>query len=183
MRWLFFLLVIPLSLRADIRTVTGLSIPQHGGGANLTANVYASDASLGAGLYPVISMLLGGGAPLSSVEWAAQRLARDGYVVCLTLPEGSTENLYANACISGLDFLASAANPFLAESDNTRAGICGWSLGGRSLVKVQKVDPRVKCMVCWDNLAVSEKGDGGSPLGRRTLSASGLWWRGCGLCL
>lgn len=110
-------------------------------------------------------MLPGGGAPLSSVEWAAQRLARDGYVVCLTLPEGSNENLYASACISGLDFLASAANPFLAESDDTRVGICGWSLGGRSLVKVQEVDPRVKCMVCWDSLAVSEKGDGGSPLG------------------
>jgi hypothetical protein len=110
-------------------------------------------------------MLPGGGAGLSSTEWAAQRLARDGYVVCLVLPEGSTESLYANASVSGLDFLASAANPFLTECDNGRAGICGWSLGGRSLTKVQDEDGRVKCLVAWDNLALSEKGDGGSPLG------------------
>jgi hypothetical protein len=150
---------------ADIRTMIGFSIPQHGGGAALTANVYAPDAALAAGPYPVISMLPGGGAPLSSVEWAAQRLARDGYVVCLTLPEASTESEYDIACRSGIDFLASAANPFLAECDNTRVGICGWSLGGRSLTKTQEEDPRVKCVVAWDNLAVSEKGDGGSPLG------------------
>ncbi len=150
---------------ADIRTNLGLAIPQHGGGPNLTANVYAPDAAPAAGPYPVISMLPGGGAPLSSVEWAAQRLARDGYVVCLTLPEASTENEYAVACQSGIDFLASAANPFFVEVDNARVGICGWSLGGRSLMKVQDEDVRVKCVVAWDNLAVSEKGDGGSPLG------------------
>lgn len=153
------------SADAAIRTNIGLSIPQFGGGANLTANLYAPDVALGTGPYPVISMLPGGGAGLSSVEWAALRLATNGYIVCLTLPQSSTENKYAAACQSGMDFLLSASNPYLAESLTNRVGICGWSLGGRSLVKVQDEDARVKCLVCWDNLAISEKGDAGSPQG------------------
>jgi hypothetical protein len=165
--WCCLLLLCSVAGVADagIRTRIGITIPQNGGGPDLTANLYAPDEALGAGPYPVISMLPGGGAGLSSTEWAAQRLARDGYVVCLTLPEASTDNLYARACVSGLDFLASTANPFLDESDNAKAGICGWSLGGRALTKVQDEDSRAKCVVAWDNLAVSEKGDGGSPLG------------------
>lgn len=162
---LLFLWCSSVIVLAQIRTQIGITIPQNGGGANLTANLYAPDVALGAGPYPVISMLPGGGAGLNSTEWAAQRLARDGYVVCLTLPEGSSENLYANACVSGLNFLASAANPYLVECNNAKAGVCGWSLGGRSLMMVQEQDARVKCVVAWDNLAVSEKGDGGSPLG------------------
>jgi hypothetical protein len=102
---LFFAAVLPSIAYGEIRTRIGVTIPQRGGGANLTANLYAPDVALGAGPHPVISMLPGGGAGLSSTEWAAQRLARDGYVVCLVLPEASTENSYANASVSGLDFL------------------------------------------------------------------------------
>lgn len=171
LRLLSFLLPSALLLfssrpaRADLRVWSGLSIAQHGGGPRLSANLYAPDASSPGAPFPVVAMLPGGGAPLSSVEWAAQRLARDGYVVCLTLPERSTEDEYSNAAVSGIDYLVSAENPVASECLATQVGVCGWSLGGRSLVKTQEVDERVKCLVAWDNLAVSEKGDGGSPLG------------------
>lgn len=152
-------------VRSEIRSWIGLAIPQHGGGAALTANLYAPDLARQGAPFPVISMLPGGGAPLSSVEWAAQRLARDGYIVCLTRPERSSEEEYSVAAISGIDFLSSPQNPVAAQALVSQVGVCGWSLGGRSLVLTQEVDERVKCLVAWDNLAVSEKGDGGSPLG------------------
>jgi hypothetical protein len=114
-------------------------------------------------------MLPGGGAGIDSVEWAAQRLATDGYMVIITKPQlgGSTAS-YNTAARSGIDFLLSSANPFLAEADGSRVGACGWSLGGRSLTLTQEEDDRVDCIVAWDNLAISENGDEGSPSGGGT---------------
>jgi hypothetical protein len=42
-------------------------------------------------------------------------------------------------------------------------GVAGWSLGARALTRTQAEDERVDAMVAWDNLAVSETGDAGSP--------------------
>jgi dienelactone hydrolase len=70
---------------------------------------------------------------------------------------------YHLAAVSGIDFLQSTANPYRADSDTGRVGVAGWSLGARSLTRTQEEDRRVDALVAWDNLAVRESGDEGSP--------------------
>jgi hypothetical protein len=160
----FALVASPLA--AETRIHTPASIPAHGGGAALAAKLFAPDPAVWTGPYPVITMLPGGGAGIESVEWAAIRLAEAGYVSIITLPaSGGSTASYNAAARSGLDFLASPANPFLAECDLSRVGACGWSLGARSLTRTQEEDTRIDCLVAWDNLALSENGDAGSPSG------------------
>jgi dienelactone hydrolase len=166
----FFLLscalAFPSLANAAIRVTSGLGIPQQGGGTNLSAALYAPDTAVWNPPYPLVTMLPGGGADISSVDWAAQLLARDGYMVVITLPEsGGSAVSYNTAAKSGIDYLLSAANPHLAEADSQRIGACGWSLGARALSRTQEEDTRVDCIVAWDNLAISENGDAGSPSG------------------
>jgi hypothetical protein len=98
------------------------------------------------------------------VAWAAERLAASGYVVLVTLPaSGGSTDAYHVAAVSGIDFLQSPANPYRASADTARVGIAGYSLGARALSRTQAEDPRVDALVAWDNLAVSESGDAGSP--------------------
>jgi dienelactone hydrolase len=140
----------------------GVSVPERGTGAPLEGAVFAPDGASGA--LPIVSMLPGGGAQISSVEWAACALAARGYVVAVTKPSsGASTASYHLAAVSGIDFLASAANPFRVAADTGRVGVAGWSLGARSLTRTQAEDPRVDALVAWDNLAVSEAGDAGSP--------------------
>jgi dienelactone hydrolase len=154
---------------AAVRTLTGLSIPQQGASTPLNAVLYAPDTAVWTAPYPVISMLPGGGADIDSVAWAAQLLARDGYMVVITKPQsGGSAASYNTAAKSGIDYLLSPANPFLAEADTSRVGACGWSLGARALARTQEEDTRVDCIVAWDNLAISENGDEGSPSGGGT---------------
>jgi hypothetical protein len=158
------LAITPLS--AGTRVHTPAPIPAYGGGSALAAKLFAPDPAVWAGPYPVITMLPGGGAGIDSVEWAATRLAEAGYVSIITLPaSGGSTTSYNAAARSGLDFLASSANPFLAECALDRVGACGWSLGARSLTRTQQEDTRIDCLVAWDNLAISESGDAGSPSG------------------
>ena len=139
------------------------TIPQRGGGS-LNAKIFAPDASQQTAQCPAISMLPGGGAEISSVEWAAQRLAANGYVVIITKPQsGGSLNDYNTAAISGIDFLISNANPYLSSTDTDAIGAAGWSLGGRILTRTQEEDTRISAIVVWDNLAVSEAGDLGAP--------------------
>jgi dienelactone hydrolase len=144
-----------------IRTTTK-DIPQQGGGT-LPAKLFAPDASLLTGDCPAVSMLPGGGAPISSVEWAANRLAANGYVVIITDPAANTTTSYDIAAKSGIDCLVSSCNTYLSDTDTDAIGVAGWSLGGRSLTKTQETDLRVDAVVEWDNLALSEDGDEGSP--------------------
>ncbi|MGB6220792.1 alpha/beta hydrolase family protein [Haloferula sp.] len=163
--FLFLLVFALLPAAGAIRTFGDLSLPEFGGGNVLIGKLFAPDPAV-AGPYPVVTMLPGGGAGINSVEWAATRLAGDGYVVIITQPaQGGSAASYNAAARSGLDFLESAANPVLAECDLTRAAACGWSLGGRSLSRTQEEDLRLDCIVAWDNLAISENGDAGSPSG------------------
>jgi hypothetical protein len=163
---LSFLLLAFSSAEAAIRAASGLSIPQHGGGGMLSAVLYAPDQALWTPPYPLVTMLPGGGAEISSVEWAAQALAGDGYMVVIPKPElGGSAQSYHLAARSGIDFLLSSANPYLAEADTQHIGACGWSLGGRALSRTQEEDLRLDCIVAWDNLAISENGDAGSPSG------------------
>jgi len=167
--WIFGLIIVldsVFSASAAIRSVTGLSIPEQGSGTPLNAVLYAPDAAVWTAPYPLISMLPGGGADVDSVEWAAQLLARDGYMVVITKPQsGGSAASYNTAVKSGIDYLLSAANPYLTEADTQHIGACGWSLGARALSLTQEEDTRVDCIVAWDNLAISENGDEGSPSG------------------
>ena len=143
--------------------VQDAQIPQRGGGT-LNAKVFAPDAALQTAPCPFITMLPGGGAEITSVEWAASRLAANGYVVIITKPQtGESLSDYNAAAISGIDFLVSNANPFLSSTDTNAVGAAGWSLGARVLTRTQEEDARISAIVEWDNLAVSEAGDNGLP--------------------
>jgi hypothetical protein len=111
-----------------------------------------------------LSVLPGGGADIVSVTWAAERLAASGYVVVVTLPSsGASTSAYHVAVVSGIDYLQSPSNPYRLDTDTARVGVAGWSLGARSLTRTQEEDFRVDALVAWDNLAVRESGDEGSP--------------------
>lgn len=154
----------------DVRIID-VVIPQQGGGT-LTARVFAPDAALQIAPCPCLTMLPGGGAAITSVEWSAIEMARNGYVVIVTLPAsaGSAAS-YSTAAKSGIDFLVSQANPYRDESDISQIGAAGWSLGARALSRTQEEDPRIRAIVAWDNLAISETGDAGSPACTNTPGA------------
>ncbi|HEY0048070.1 MAG TPA: hypothetical protein VGB68_02210 [Pyrinomonadaceae bacterium] len=146
------------TIRSQDRT-----IPQRGGGT-LNAKIFAPDAALQTAPCPLITMLPGGGAEITSVEWAARRLAAAGYVVIITKPQsGGGLNDYNTAAISGIDFVVSDANPYLSGTDVNAVGAAGWSLGARVLTRTQEEDTRISAVVEWDNLAAGETGDEGSP--------------------
>jgi dienelactone hydrolase len=143
--------------------IQDLTIPQRGNGT-LNAKIFAPDSALQTAPCPAISMLPGGGADISSVEWAALRLAANGYVVIITKPQsGASLDSYNTAVRSGIDFLLSAANPYLNDTNTNAIGAAGWSLGARVLTRTQEEDTRISAIVEWDNLAASETGDAGSP--------------------
>ncbi|MFY8121703.1 MAG: SUMF1/EgtB/PvdO family nonheme iron enzyme, partial [Burkholderiaceae bacterium] len=138
-----------------------VTIPQQDGGS-LQARLVAPLPATGP--YPALSLLPGGGAPIDSVAWAADGLARAGYVVIVTQPaSGGSLAAYDTAARSGIDFLLSSANPFAAATRGDRVGVAGWSLGARALSRTQDEDARVSALVAWDNLALNETGDAGSP--------------------
>lgn len=146
-----------------IRSTT-VTVTERGTGAPLPARAFAPAPALLTGPCPIVSLLPGGGADITSVSWAAERLAASGYVVVVTLPSsGASTAAYHLAAVSGIDFLQSTANPYRADSDTGRVGVAGWSLGARSLTRTQEEDRRVDALVAWDNLAVRESGDEGSP--------------------
>jgi hypothetical protein len=150
-----------LALPADAGVdVIDLMIPS--GGSAIAARLF-SPAGATTPL-PGLSLLPGGGASISSVEWAAVGLARSGYVVVITLPSsGGSLAAYHQAAVSGLDFLVSSANPVRSIINANALGVAGWSLGARALSRTQEEDPRVKALVAWDNLATYETGDLGAP--------------------
>ena len=138
-------------------------IPQRGGGT-LEAKILAPDATRQTAPCPLISVLPGGGAGINSVEWAAERLAASGYIVVITKPQfGVSLDSYNAAVRSGIDFMLSGANPYLRDTKTDAVGVAGWSLGARVLARTQEEDARVRAVVAWDNMAVSETGDAGSP--------------------
>ncbi len=146
-----------------IRT-QNVTIPQRGGGAALQAKIFAPNAALQTAPCPLVAILPGGGgSPITTVEWAAQRLAASGYVVIAVKPElpNSTAS-YDNGARSGIDYAVSASNPFLSSTNTNLIGVAGWSLGAFALSITQEQDTRVRAYVGWDNLVLSENGDAGS---------------------
>jgi hypothetical protein len=140
--------------------VIDLMIPSSG--SSIAARLFAPAGATTP--LPGVSLLPGGGASISSVEWAAAGLARNGYVVVVTQPSsGGSLAAYHQAAVSGLDFLGAQANPRRSVTNTSALGVAGWSLGARALSRTQEEDPRVKAMVAWDNLATFETGDPGAP--------------------
>lgn len=149
---------------AEPYTFTDVVIPQSGS-VQLTAKAYAP-FPLPMNMVPLIGILPGGGAGMDSVEWAAQRLAANGYIAIIVKPQfGSSVNSYALALKSVFTFASTTSNPYRAITDPNRMGGAGWSLGARALTLVQEEDTRIKAIVAWDNLAAVETGDQGSPSG------------------
>lgn len=143
-------------------SVVNVSVPV-AGGDEIRGRIYAPHP-LPESPVPVIGMLPGGGAGLSSVEWGSIALASKGYLVIAVLPNraGSVTS-YATAIRSGISFAGSSASPFRRIADMDRVGGVGWSLGARALTLVQEQDSRFDAIVAWDNLAAVETGDQGSP--------------------
>ncbi len=132
-------------------------------GALLQAKIYAPEP-LPKSRVPVIGVLPGGGAGLSSVEWGCIGLASAGYIAIAVLPQQAGRvSSYAVAIESGITFAGTASNPFSNISDMKKVGGVGWSLGARALTMVQERDSRFGAIVAWDNLAAVETGDQGSP--------------------
>jgi dienelactone hydrolase len=168
--------VAPVSVPKTATTATGagpptpavaeqaVQVPQRGGGA--LAGVLLTPA--GPGPYPLVVALPGGFVGPGAIAWATHELAAAGYVVLAVDPARDTPASHDVAARSGLDFALSDANPALGLVDADAVGVTGWSLGARSLTLTQAEDDRVDALVAWDNLAVSETGDAGSPACRNT---------------
>ncbi len=172
---LIFVFFVMLSINANAQTINcggiggtirsqNVTIPQRGGGASLQAKIFAPNAALQTAPCPVISILPGGGgSPITTVEWAAQRLAANGYVVIAVKPElPNSVTSYDNAARSGIDYVVSASNPYLSSTNTNLIGVAGWSLGAFALSITQEQDTRVKAYIGWDNMVLSENGDAGS---------------------
>jgi dienelactone hydrolase len=136
------------------------------------ARLYAPQAGTQSGVCPMVVVLPGGCMDKESAEWTGPLLASRGYVVLVAEVEaplasggaGARNVQVCSAAAQGaMDFMQSTGNPFLSDSDTTRIGGAGYSLGARTWVKTQEVDSRVGAIVAWDNLATSEDGDVGSP--------------------
>jgi dienelactone hydrolase len=137
-----------------------VQIPQRGGGS-LAGRV---TAPAGTGVHPLIVALPGGLTDTTALDWATSELAGAGYVVLAVDPARDTPAAHDTAARSAIDFAVSAGNPLLEQTDTTRIGVAGWSIGGRALTLTQTEDyERVDALVAWDNLASSENGDAGSP--------------------
>jgi|694.fasta_scaffold82455_3 dienelactone hydrolase len=160
---MFTILVATLALDQGY-SVADVTVPTVDGG-ELQGRIYVPNP-LPTSPVPVIGVLPGGGAGLTSVEWGCIGLASSGYVALAVLPQraGSVSS-YATAIQSGITFAGTSANPFRKISDVNRIGGAGWSLGARALTLVQEQDSRFGAIVAWDNLAAVETGDQGSPSG------------------
>ena len=72
---------------------------------------------------------------------------------------------YVDALETGLDYLTSSYDPFASSVDPSELGAAGHSLSARAVSYAQMIDPRIKAIVAWDNLASDLSGDAGSPSG------------------
>jgi dienelactone hydrolase len=112
------------------------------------------------------------GSEQSMYHWAARDLAGRGYLALTVDPQGVGRspgnappqdlNNYADATVSGLDFLVSTHNPIQATVDAQRLGAAGHSLSARAVSWQQGEDRRLRAIVAWDNLSSTRHGDPGT---------------------
>lgn len=144
--------------------------------------------------YPGVVIGPGSGSGVEAMyQWAARDLAGHGYVAVTIDPQGvgksgtfgsppcdapppdptkpcqgvpwQQASNYVDAIETALNFLVSRRDPFRAHLDPSRLGAAGHSLSARAVSYVQMIDPRIKAIVAWDNLASDLTGDAGSPSG------------------
>ncbi|RLE23311.1 MAG: hypothetical protein DRJ50_06375, partial [Actinobacteria bacterium] len=139
------------------------TIPLAGELDTLQAEIFRPELGRQTGACPLISMLPPMSTGIEEVRWAAERLAADGYMVILTQPADATPASYDVAARAGIDFMSSVENPWLEVTDNRHVGGLGGPVGGNALTLSQEIDARLDVIVEWDNLAMSEFGDAGSP--------------------
>ncbi|HEU4408108.1 MAG TPA: hypothetical protein VFS43_22795, partial [Polyangiaceae bacterium] len=141
------------------------------GGQTFTKPVtfYAPKAGTQTAPCPMLVLVPGGCSDKASIEWAAPYLASRGYVAAAVTVNAaaaggaSAVQVCADATVAAIGALLSPDNPFAADGDPSRVGAAGYSLGARALTRVQEEDRRVGAVVEFDNLALSEDGDAGSP--------------------
>ena len=127
-------------------------------------------------------------------QWAARDLAGHGYVAVTIDPQGVGNSAtfgnpacdvpppsdpsqacpgvpfqqasnYVDALETGLSYLSSSSDPFASSVDLSELGAAGHSLSARAVSYAQMIDPRIKAVVAWDNLASDLGGDAGAPSG------------------
>jgi dienelactone hydrolase len=128
-----------------------------------TADVWAPKAGTQTARCPIIIVLPGGCQNKDGIAWSGPLLASRGYVVVTATVNQQGGPNCGEAGIGVIDFAVSGANPYITDADTTRIGAAGFSLGARALVKTQDIDRRLMAIVPWDNHALSEDGDAGSP--------------------
>jgi dienelactone hydrolase len=164
-----------------------VTFPSRATHATLTGVLFAPKV-LPAHVVPVVVITPGSGpGKQSDYQWAARDLAGHGYVTLTVDPQGvggsapfgdppcttsgcpgvpfQQADNYTDATESGIDFVLSPANPWRAITDDQHVGAAGHSLSARAVSYLQGVDPRIKAIVAWDNLASDLAGDDGSPSG------------------
>jgi hypothetical protein len=112
------------------------------------------------------------GSEQSMYHWAARDLSGRGYLALTVDPQGVGRspgtaphqdlNNYADATISGLNFLLSSQNPVRGTVDPQRLGAAGHSLSARAVSWQQGEDRRLRAIVAWDNLSSTRHGDPGT---------------------
>jgi dienelactone hydrolase len=127
-------------------------------------------------------------------QWAARDLAGHGYIAVTIDPQGVGNSAtfgspacdvpppsdptqtcpgvpfqqagnYVDAIETGLSYLTSSYDPFASSVDPGVLGAAGHSLSARAVSYAQMIDPRIKAIVAWDNLASELSGDAGAPSG------------------
>lgn len=127
-------------------------------------------------------------------QWSARDLAGHGYIAVTIDPQGVGNSStfasppcatpsasdptdacpgvpfqqagnYVDAIETGLDYLTSPYDPYASSVDPNELGAAGHSLSARAVSYAQMIDPRIKAIVAWDNLASNLAGDAGSPSG------------------
>jgi dienelactone hydrolase len=172
-----------------------VSFPSALSGATLRGEVFAPYPPVEGALPGVVIVPGSGPGIQSFYQWSARDLAGHGYLALTVDPQGVGESEtfgrppctgkdpppgqstpctgvpfqqaanYVDAAESGLDYLVSQSDPYRGLLNTDELGLAGHSLGARAVSYVQSIDPRVKAIVAWDNLASNLNGDAGSPSG------------------
>src|SRR5689334_6456234 len=108
------------------------------------------DSTAYPGTRPVVVVAAGFDEPECNQWWSAWALAGHGYVV-LSFSEPNAGNQVPDL-EAGINWLATSANPWLAQTDLDRLGVVGHSAGAAFGQVVEAADTRVKAMVALDNL-------------------------------
>lgn len=135
----------------DVRAVNGV-VEALEVGTTVNASCFLPDAS--AAPFPLVTIAPGFQLPASQYVVSAQHLASFGFVACVTAYNASlfSPNHLANAkeVIAVVDWALDPAGPLGGETDPSRVGAAGHSLGGRLSVLAAGLDERIDAVFAMD---------------------------------